>query len=311
MRDRETEPRVIITGASGLIGKSTVALLHGAGYRVTALTRDAAKARAVLGEAVEVRRWDGKSAAGWADALDGALGVINLAGENIASGRWTKAKKRKIVESRESARSALWKVIENTFYKPQVLIQASAVGYYGKYASGVHDESSPAGQGFLADVAQSWEGEATDTGTVRLVTVRLGLVLSPDGGIWPRLLRPFRFFVGGTLGSGEQWFSWVHIADVVGALQYVLENPQLEGVFNLTSPHPVTMKEFCRLLGQVLHRPAWTAVPGFVLRIAFGEMADEALLASQQAVPGRLLDAGYRFQFPDPESAIRHLSGSL
>ena len=193
--------------------------------------------------------------------------------------------------------------------KPRVVIQSSGIGYYGSRGEETLDESSSPGEGFLPDLAREWEGstKGVETLGVRHVIIRTGIVLGSDGGALPRLLTPFRFFVGGPLGSGKQYFPWIHLADEVEAICFFMENENLQGPFNLVAPEQISMKQFCRILGKVMGRPSWFRVPGFVLSLLYGQMADEVLLSGQKATPKRLLAAGYRFRYPDAEGALRQI----
>jgi uncharacterized protein (TIGR01777 family) len=297
--------RVVITGASGFIGRALCRELH-EDYEVVALSRDAGRAAASVGDWAEVVEWDPRTAQSWIEHADGALAIINLAGENVAAGRWNKSKKAAILHSRLDSSRAVLEAISQVNKKPAVVIQASAVGYYGSQGDEQLDEDSMPGEGFLANVCQrseSFAGKIERLG-VRCVVIRTGIVLGRDGGALARLITPFRFYVGGYLGDGRQWFSWISLEDEVAAIKFLMENENLKGVFNLTSPQPVTMKEFCVILGKVLHRPAWLGVPGFVVRVALGEMAKEMLLSGQRVLPKRLLAAGFKFKYPDVEKAL-------
>jgi uncharacterized protein (TIGR01777 family) len=297
--------RVIITGATGFIGKALCKALHN-DYEVIALSRDADGSRQSIGHLAEIVQWDARKPAGWASQADGALAIINLAGENVASGRWSKARKSRILQSRLDATSAVVEVIKQMQNKPKVVIQASAIGYYGSRFDEQLDEASTPGEGFLADVCQRVESfaEQIEGMGVRCVIIRTGVVLDKGGGALAKLMKPFRFYLGGHIGSGEQWFSWISLDDEVATIKFLMENEKLRGVFNLTAPQPVTMKEFCKTLGKVLHRPAWLNVPGFAARLAFGEMADEMLLSGQRVLPKRLLAAGFEFKYSDVEKAL-------
>lgn len=301
--------KAIITGATGFIGRALCKNLVEAGYDVLALTRNRSKGRELLGNQVAVVEWDGKSAEGWERCADGADAIVNLAGESISSGRWTRAKKERILRSRLDAGKAVVDAIRRVEKKPSVVIQSSGIGYYGSRSDEIIDESSPVGTGFLSEVAQKWEGSTKDVESfgTRQVIIRTGVVLGTDGGALPRLLTPFRLFVGGPLGGGRQWFPWIHVYDEVSAIRFLIEREDLAGAFNLTAPEPLTMKDFCRVLGKVMKRPSWLAVPGFLLRLMFGEMAKEALLPGQRALPRKLLEAGYSFQYPHTESALQQI----
>jgi len=298
--------RVIITGATGFIGKALCARLH-KDYELVALSRNAAGAQRLIGHLAEVAQWDAKTDAGWKQQADGAFAIVNLAGDNVGSGRWSKAKKSLILQSRLDASRAIVETIKKLSKKPAVLIQASAIGYYGSRQDEQLDETSTPGTGFLADVCRQAEGIAAETEKlgVRYVAIRTGIVMGPDGGALSPLKKQFQFYLGGYLGSGQQWFSWIAIDDEIAAIKFLMENEHLSGPFNLTSPNPVKMKEFCTVLGNVLHRPVWLRVPGFAAKAALGEMADEMLLSGQRVLPKRLLEAGYEFKYTDLEKALK------
>lgn len=301
--------RVLITGASGFIGQSLTRDLAAAGFEVIALSRSDDKAKAILSDDIHVVKWDAESAEGWADLADGALAVINLAGENIGSGRWTKKKKHRILQSRLNAGRAVTEAVQKATSKPSVLIQASGIGYYGSRGDELLDETSLPGAGFLADVAAQWEQSVKsleDLG-VRVATIRLGVVLGPKGGVISRLKLPFSFFLGGHPGSGKQWFPWIHIDDVAGGIRFLIDNPDCTGPFNLTVPEPILSKDFYTLFGKAMHRPAFFPMPAFGLKLLLGEMAAELLLPSVKAIPQKLLRAGYEFKFPDALPALRNI----
>lgn len=303
--------RFIITGATGFIGKALCRELTEVGYEVVALSRNRETGAKILGEKVKVAKWDGKTAKSWGNLADRAYAVINLAGENISSGRWTDKRKKVILESRLNSGKAAVEAVRQAKEKPKVVIQASAIGYYGSHGDEIVDEDFPPGKGFLPEVAQQWElsTKAVELVGVRHIIIRTGIVLGKDEGAFPRLALPFRLFVGGRLGKGEQWFSWIHLKDEVRAIRFLIEKEDLEGVFNLAAPGAVKEKDFARILGKVLRRPSWFSVPGFLLRLLFGEMAEGALLTGQRVVPKRLLDAGFEFLYPEAEHALREILG--
>ncbi|WP_022663144.1 TIGR01777 family oxidoreductase [Paucidesulfovibrio longus] len=297
---------VIILGGTGFIGRALCAELLGAGHEVAVVSRSPAKVRSVLGEGV--RALEGGGPGSWAGLLGPETAVVNLAGENIAA-RWTPERMRRILESRvrsgEAVAAAVAEAKERRATAPALVVQGSAVGFYGPQPGDlVLDEESPSGGGFLAEVCRKWEAASRpveELGVPRAV-VRTGVVLGP-GGALAKMVPPFRFFLGGPVGSGRQVLSWIHLADEVGAIRYLIEN-RLGGVFNLTSPQPATSREFARALGRALRRPALLPVPGFALRLLYGRMADEALLSGQRALPSALLRAGYEFRRPQLDAAL-------
>ncbi len=304
--------RIIIAGGTGLIGRALIDWLAPAGHEIIVLSRHPEGAR--LPQAALPALWDGISVGDWARLVDGADVVVNLAGENIAGtgaipARWTKARKRRILESRVNATNALVSAMAQAQTRPKVLVQGSAVGYYGgRNDDAVLDESAPPGDDFLADVVARWEAASkpVEEMGVRLAIARTGLVLSATGGSLPRTLTPFKFFLGGPLGNGRQWWPWIHIRDEVRALAFLMMEERASGPFNLTAPNPVTNREFALILGKVMGRPAFLSAPAFALRAGLGEMAD-LLLKGQRAVPKRLLELGFQFEFPDLEPALRDL----
>lgn len=301
--------RTIITGGTGLIGTALAAELAGAGHEVIVLSRAPARARPPDG--VRVVRWDGASAAGWADLADGAGAIVNLAGENIASGLWTRERKRRIRDSRLLAGAAVVEAVTSARERPAVLVQASAVGYYGSRGDEVLNERTGPGADWLARVAVEWEAStaAVEALGVRRVIVRTCPVLTTKAGVLPKLMLPFRYYLGGPLGSGRQWFPWIHIQDEVRAIQFLIENDRASGAYNLGSPEPLTNAQFARTLGRVMGRPCWLPVPALALRLVLGQMAI-TVLSSQRALPEGLLSSGFRFRHPEAEAALRHLLSS-
>jgi uncharacterized protein (TIGR01777 family) len=280
------------------------------GYDVIALSRNKIRGKEILGEKVTVVEWDSRSAKGWESYANSAQAIINLAGENLSSGRWTRKKKQSILKSRLSAGRAVVEAVKLAKKKPKVVIQASAMGYYGPRLDEIIDESSSAGEGFLVDVAKQWEHSTKEIESMtRRVIVRTGVVLGRDGGALPRLAQPFRFFLGGPLGTGRQWFSWIHLEDEVRAIRFLMEKESAQGPFNLTAPEQLKMRDFCRILGKIMKRPCWIMVPGFALRILLGEMAKEMLLSGQRVVPKRLKEEGYKFVYPEARLALEELLG--
>jgi uncharacterized protein (TIGR01777 family) len=301
--------QIIITGATGFIGKSLCKQLVQAGYDLVVLSRNPKKGSESLPNQIRVASWDAKTSEGWADYADGAYAIINLAGENIGSGRWTPGKKRRILESRLNAGKAVVEAIKKVGNKPKVLIQASGIGIYGNRDDEILDEFSRPGSGFLTEVAKQWEGSTkkVESFGVRHVIIRTGVVLGADGGFLSRVILPFRLFVGGRLGSGNQWIPWIHLDDEVRAICFLMERQNLQGAFNLTAPNPLISKDFFNLLGKTIKRPSWLPVPGFLLSLLLGERARELILSGQRAMPKRLLESGYDFLYPDAKSALREI----
>jgi len=303
--------RVIITGGTGFIGYPLCLYLIREGFEVFCLTRNASAAEERWGKRIKFVEWDAKSAAGWGKYAEGAAAIINLAGESIGTGRWTDKKRRRIILSRLNAGKAVIDVVKSVARKPEVLIQASAIGIYGNRGKEALDENSESGDGFLARVARDWEDSTKEIESwgVRRVVVRSGLVLGTDGGPLPRLVMPFRFFVGGPIGNGKQWMSWIHIMDEIKGILFLMGRGDLNGVFNLTAPHPLQNKVFSRELGKVLGRPVWFPVPSHFLKLLFGKMAEETILTSHRVLPARLEKSGFEFTFPDLRGALNDLLG--
>lgn len=300
-----TAARVAVTGSTGLIGTALVRALRDDGHLVLRLVRT----RPVPG-ADEVY-WSPSLGEVDAAGLEGADAVVHLAGENVGTPPWTEERKRRILDSRVQGTSLLARTLAGLAAKPRVLVSASATGYYGDRGDEVLDESAPSGEGFLAEVCRTWEAAADPAreAGIRVVHPRIGVVLSGGGGALEKMLAPFRLGVGGKMGSGRQWMSWVALHDVVEAIRFAVGADGLSGPANVTSPVPVTNEEFTRTLGRVLGRPTLFGVPKFALRLALGQMADEALLASQRAVPRKLREAGFTFRYPDLEGALRAALG--
>lgn len=296
---------VAITGSTGLIGSAVARRLEAAGHTVWRMVR-----RARAPGAREIH-WDPERAYVDMLQLSGKDAVVHLAGENIA-GRWTPAKKRAIVESRVRGTQVLAEALRQVVKPPQVLISASAVGYYGDRGEEWLTEDSSPGKGFLAETCQQWEAatEPASRGGVRVVVARIGVVLSPAGGALRKMLRPFRMGVGGPVGSGRQYMSWIHIDDVVEAILHAINTPTLQGPVNVVAPQPVPNRAFAKALGRVLRRPAMFPLPAVAVKTIFGQMGEELLLASQRVEPARLKATGFRFRYPELESALRQLLNS-
>jgi len=303
--------RIIVTGATGFIGKALCFRLLEEKYDVVALSRSKEKGEKILGTQVKVVEWDGRSYQGWLNYANGAHAVVNLVGENIGAGRWTAKRKKAILQSRLDAGRAVVEATNSVEKKPGVIIQASAIGYYGSRGDEIVDESSSPGEGFLTEVVKQWElsTKEVESQKIRRVIIRSSLVLGKEGGVFLRFIKPFHFFVGGHLGSGKQWFSWIHLEDEVNAILFLIQREDLKGVFNLAAPQQLIQKDFFHNLGKIMRRPSWFPVPGFVLRLFFGEMAKETLLSGQRVSPRRLLEGGYRFLYPETELALKEILG--
>lgn len=297
--------RAIITGGTGFIGRALTYELKEHGWEIVVLSRAPGKVADVFGHGVIGMRWDNGD---WPDMLGDQTVIVNLAGESLADGRWTTAKKGRILQSRLDAGDRILRSINLAETLPAAVIQASAVGYYGPQGNDPIDEQAPFGSGFLADVARQWEEStrALDDMGVRRAIIRTGMVLG-EGGALSSMLPPFRAFVGGPPGEGFQGVSWIHIKDEVRAIRFLMESETASGPYNLTSPHPVRFRKFARILGEALNRPAKLKVPPFALRLLYGEMADELLLSGQLVLPTRLQEAGFEFRYPELEDALRDI----
>jgi uncharacterized protein (TIGR01777 family) len=304
---------VLITGGSGLIGRALTDSLASAGYETIILSRSPDRVTGLPTGARAVG-WDAHTADGWAHLADGADAIVNLAGASLAGEgffptRWTDERRRAIRESRMHAGRAVMEAAEQAAQKPRVVVQASAVGYYGPHGDEVLTEEAAPGDDWAAQfTAKEWEPSTAPVEEmgVRRVIVRTGIVLSPQGGALPRLLLPFRFFVGGPMGSGQQWYSWIHLQDQVRAIRFLIETEEARGAFNLTAPNPVTNDKLAKLIGDSMGRPSFIPVPGFAMRLAFGEVAS-VVLEGQRVAPQRLLDLGFEFRFPDAKGALKDL----
>ena len=296
--------RIAVTGSRGLVGSALVPFLTTGGHLVLRLVRGAAADPDAV-------RWDPASGVQDLTRLDGVDAIVHLAGENIAARRWTDAHKAAVRQSRVEGTRRLCEGLAALPHPPKVLVAASATGFYGDRGAEVLTEESPAGTGFLAEVCWEWEAatQAAEQAGIRVVHLRFGMILSPRGGALGKMLLPFKLGAGGPAGSGRQYVSWVAIDDAIGAVLHALATDDLRGPLNVVAPAPIANAEFARTLGRVLRRPAVIPLPAFAARLAFGEMADALLLASARVLPARLQASGYRFRFPDLETALRHLLG--
>ncbi len=297
--------RLIITGGTGLIGTALAKALAKNGDEVILLSRNPEHFHESLPTGVRLQRWDGKTATGWGDLVSKDSGIINLAGANLSSGRWTSQRKQEILLSRIQAGEAVVQAIQQAKDKPQVLLQSSAVGYYGSRGDETITEKTPAGDDFASQVTIAWEKStgAVEQIGVRRVIIRTGVVLSQSGGALPQMLLPFRLFTGGPIANGKQWFPWIHMDDEVAAIIFLLQHPDTVGIYNLSAPYPVQNREFAQAIGKQIHRPAALPLPAIALKTMFGEMSS-ILLASQRVIPQRLLEAGIEFKHPRIELAL-------
>lgn len=292
---------ISVAGGSGFIGEALVRALLIKGHEVSVLTRSPSKVRA--GRPVP---WDAKSQGAWSVEVASADVVINLAGESIGGGRWTEARKRRLIESRIDSTRAIVEAMRSAPQNRRTLINASAVGYYGLRGDEELDENGSRGMGFLADLSARWEEEARAAETIaRTVILRFGVVLGDGGGVLERMLLPFRLGLGGRIGSGNQWMSWVSRDDVVRMIEWAIARDDVRGVYNATAPQPVRNREFTRALARALKRPAFLPLPAFALKAALGKMADELLLHGQRVVPRRALDSGFRFEQHTIDAALQ------
>lgn len=295
--------KLVVTGVSGFIGTALCPRLLEKGHTLVLLTRSSSPEPSTANK--QWLQWNPGIAGGWEKSVDGADGIINLAGEPIAARRWTSSQKTHIRSSRILSTRSLVEAAAKARQKPSFLLNASAVGYYGPRGDEPVTEESEPGGDFLASIGREWEEEAKKAEPLglRVVRLRTGIVLGPKGGALAKMVPPFKFYIGGPLGSGMQWMSWIHLEDEVGLILYLTENPRATGPVNATAPNPVRMKEFCQTLGKVLHRPCWAPVPGFALRIMLGEMSD-MLLTGQRALPAAAEKLGYQFRYPTLHDAL-------
>lgn len=296
--------KILMTGSTGLVGTALISLLEKEGHRVSPLVRG--KPRAGTSE---IEWHPDQNSVVNKDALEGHDAAIHLAGESVAEGRWTPEKKRRVRDSRVKGTSLLAATLGQLESPPKVLASASAIGFYGNRGDELLDEASAPGSGFLADVCREWEAATApaEEAGIRVAHLRFGIVLSEHGGALAKLLTPFKLGAGGKLGSGKQWMSWVAIDDAVAAIYKVVGADDMNGAMNIVAPNAVTNAEFTETLGRVLERPTIFSVPAFAARLAFGEMADEALLASQRVLPAKLKQHGFEFQYPQLAAGLRHL----
>jgi len=302
--------KIVIAGGSGFLGRPLAAALAADGHEIVTLTRNAAapvppRSRAVV--------WtpDGGTGA-WSAEIDGAGAIVNLAGESIAGQRWSEAQKQRILDSRVRSTRSLVAAIAAAKNPPPVFLSGSAVGYYGPRGDEMIPEDTPPGSDFLANVCVQWEAEAkrASSAATRVACLRTGLVLERDGGALPQMLPPFRFGAGGPVGSGRQYWPWIHRADWIALVQWAIRTPTASGAINLTAPNPVTNAAFAKALGRAMHRPAFMPAPAFALKLLLGEMAEGLLLSGQRAVPERPRQLGFTFRYARIDDALTALFNS-
>jgi uncharacterized protein (TIGR01777 family) len=310
----EQSMRVIITGGTGLIGNALINEMQQSDYEIIVLSRSPEKYRGQFPEAIRLIAWDARTAEGWGHLVEGARAIVNLAGENLAGksflpAPWTPYRRQIIRESRLNAGRAVVEAVEAAKEKPAVVIQASAVGHYGPQGDEIIVENHPPADDFLASVTIDWEKSTQPVeamGVRRAVTRIAGIVLSTEEGALPRMLLPFKLFVGGPFGSGKQWYSWIHPKDEARAIQFLIENEPASGAFNLAAPNPLRSRDFAKAIGRAMNRPSWFPVPGLPLKLALGDVSS-VVLTGQRVVPKRLTDLGFEFLYKDAETAIRAL----
>ena len=301
---KNEEVKILVTGSSGLIGSALVRSLRADGHDVIRLVRREPTA-------ADERRWDPPSHTLDPTVLDSADAVVHLAGAGIGDKRWSEDYKQEVLRSRIDGTTTIATAIAQCTSPPKVLISASAVGWYGETGDEAVDESAPSGQGYLADVVRRWEAATApaEAADVRVVHARSGVVLSADGGALGKVLPLFKLGLGGRLGSGQQWMSWIAIADQITALRFLLERSDLSGPVNLTAPEPARNRDYTKAIGRAVRRPALAVVPAAALRLALGEFADEGVLVSQRVLPARLEDAGFNFTYADIDAALTAIVG--
>lgn len=301
--------KVAITGATGFVGSRLVECLQAKGHQPLILTRNSTTAARIYPN-LEIVTYTPKKSGNWQQAIAGCDGVVNLAGAPIAENRWTTESKQEILDSRKLGTQKIVEAIAMANPRPAVLVNASAIGYYGTSETATFDETSPAGRDFLAKVCQEWEAEAekVEAAGVRLVILRLGIVLG-DGGALAKMIPPFKLFAGGPIGTGRQWFSWIHRDDLVNLIIEALINQEFEGTLNATAPKPVLMSELSQTLGDVLNRPSWLPVPSFALEALLGEGA-QVVLEGQQVLPTKTTSYGFEYQYPKLKPALAQILAS-
>lgn len=306
--------RIFVTGATGLVGRRIVRRLHERGDQVVVLTRDAARAGSLFGNNAAVVEGDPKRSGDWMQAVADCDAVIHLAGENVFARRWSSEFKKLLYDSRILSTQHIVEALRRRPLRAngqvKALVNASAIGYYGPHGDEELTEASQPGSDFLAQLCVDWEqaARAAESAAIRVAWVRVGVVLDKEGGALAKMLTPFRFGAGGPIGDGLQWMSWIHHDDLVNLFLFVVDNERARGALNGTGPEPVTNREFGKVQGRVLHRPAFVSTPGLALRVALGEVAN-VITTGQRVLPKRALDLGYSFRYPKLDAALTHILG--
>ncbi|NOU19744.1 MAG: TIGR01777 family protein [Bacteroidales bacterium] len=301
------QQKIVIVGATGLIGQQLVRNLIHEGLIPVVLTRNLSKAKMLFDNDVQIQYWNRADISSLTAIINNSKAVVNLVGESVAM-RWTKRKKELILKSRIDTTNAIVNAINDCSEPPEVFIQASAIGYYPYNSSNKIDEDGLAGDGFLSNVVMQWEQTAAKAESKsRLIIIRTGIVLSTNGVFLKEILRPIKLFIGGWLGNGKQLLSWIHIDDHVRAIQFLIDNTINKGVYNLVSPQPISYKLFVKKIGKIINRPIWMPIPTFILVLLFGRMANEVLLSNQNIVPSKLLSAGFKFKYSDIDFTLNNL----
>jgi uncharacterized protein (TIGR01777 family) len=300
--------KVIVTGSTGLIGRALCNKLAQQ-HSVVALTRRPEIASGLLDKAVEIVKWDARTCSPWDKSIDDSDAIVHLAGANVAVGRWTGNRKAEILDSRISSNAILIDAIKASISKPEVVILASAIGFYGDSGDKILYEESGCGSNFPAQVCKETESYRKDFKAlgIRTIVIRTAMVLDPQGGALPKLMLPFRFYLGGHWSSGNQWMSWISLNDELSAIEFLIRNNSLSGTFNLSSPHPLRNHVFFKILASVLKKPCRLVIPSVAMKMVFGQMASELFLVSQRVYPKRLEEAGFEFEHSDLETALRSI----
>lgn len=304
--------KILMTGATGLIGSHLTKALIERGDEVTIFSRSPRAAQMEISGAKDYIKWIPEDYKSWKKSVNGQDAIIHLAGTPVMAKRWTGSYKAEILKSRKISTGAIVKAISEAIEKPQVLISASAIGYYGSVEDGLFNESSPSGSDFLATVCKLWEQEASGVENfgVRRVSIRLGIVLAREGGALKQMITPYRLFIGGPLGNGHQGFPWIHIDDVLRIFLNAIDDESIKGAINAVAPDLITMNEFAQILGKVMKRPSWFRVPGIVLNVIVGEGA-ETIIKTPKIIPEFLQQHNFNFKYKNAESALKEILGNL